>query len=118
VKRVVQKTWIGVLIVHNTAQPWDRFAVVHFRTRLGLNSVVAADSKSLVAVIKQNAGLDSFDSKKIQEGQGSYSVAGKSISVRINSLPASYGEKITIRILKKSLDIIRLDEIGLALSCC
>ncbi|MFL2094505.1 GspE/PulE family protein [Marinilactibacillus psychrotolerans] len=54
---------------------------------------------SLVARIKILAGLNITESRLPQDGRISVSIMGKSINLRISTLPTVYGEKIVIRIL-------------------
>lgn len=96
----------------------QKYFNVRFRLDGVLQRVVTLPkiyNKSLPTVIKQSSSMDAFDTKKIQEGHSMFSINGKSINTRVNSIPTSDGEKITIRILKKNLDIICLEQIGLSL---
>ncbi|MDW7681383.1 MAG: ATPase, T2SS/T4P/T4SS family [bacterium] len=74
-----------------------------------------AYSKTIPSIIKQSGSTDSFGKGKIQEGHSIFTVQGRQVHTRINIIPISAGEKITIRILKKHLDVINLEEIGFSL---
>ena len=94
------------------------FFKVRFRLDGVLQKIVTLPgdyTSSIPQVIKQSGSVDSFNKKAIQEGHNFFTVNGKQVYTRINIIPTSFGEKITIRILKKHLDIIQLNELGLSL---
>jgi len=55
-----------------------------------------------------------IDERRIpQDGRFNFKVADKEVDLRISVLPAAFGEKIVIRLLRKSGGIPTLDELGL-----
>lgn len=93
---------------------------LNVRFRLGgvLQRVVTLPksyTESMPTVLKQSGSVDSFNKKSIQEGQSIFTLYNQKIHTRINVIPTNNGEKITIRILKKNLTILNLDELGLSL---
>ncbi len=91
---------------------------VRFRLHGVLQSVVTLPSlyvRSIPGVIKQSGSTSTFDNKAFQEGHAIFQVQGQKINTRINTIITSYGEKITIRILKKNLHIISVNELGLSI---
>ena len=94
------------------------FLNVRFRLNGVLQRVVTlpqAYSKSLPIVIKQTSSAGSFDNQVIQEGHSVFNIQGQKVNTRINSIITSYGEKIIIRLLKKNLHILSLDQLGLSM---
>ena len=94
------------------------FLNVRFRLNGVLHRVVTLPqsySKSLPGVIKQSSSTGSFDNKIMQEGHSVFEIQGQKINTRINTIITSYGEKIIIRILKKNLHILSLNQLRLSL---
>jgi len=94
------------------------FLNIRFRLDGVLHSVVTLPqsySKSLPGVIKQSSSSGSFDNKILQENHAIFEVQGQEINTRINTIITSNGEKIIIRLLKKDLRIMSLNQLGLSL---
>jgi len=68
----------------------------------------------LVSRIKIISGLDIADRLRPQDGRARVSVDGKRVDLRVSTLPASAGEKVVIRILDSSNNILALDNLGLS----
>jgi type II secretory ATPase GspE/PulE/Tfp pilus assembly ATPase PilB-like protein len=77
-------------------------------------SLAQTYATSIPPIMKQAASLDSINKRKAQEGQAKFSIRGHKIFARINTIPTSHGEKITLRISNKILKFISLDEIGMS----
>ncbi|MDZ7724370.1 MAG: GspE/PulE family protein [candidate division KSB1 bacterium] len=96
----------------------DGYVNVRYRLDDVLQRVVTLPKKytqTLPTMIKQSASSATFDKRGLQEGQNIFSVNGRKIQTRINSILTSYGEKITIRIVTKNLHIYNLEELALNL---
>ncbi|MEO6444210.1 MAG: ATPase, T2SS/T4P/T4SS family [Gemmatimonadaceae bacterium] len=68
----------------------------------------------LVSRIKIMSGLDIADRLRPQDGRARVSVNGNRVDLRVSTLPASAGEKVVIRILDSSNNILSLDNLGLS----
>ena len=68
----------------------------------------------LVSRIKIMSGLDIADRLRPQDGRACVSVNGNRVDLRVSTLPASAGEKVVIRILDSSNNILSLDYLGLS----
>ena len=68
----------------------------------------------LVSRIKIISGLDIADRLRPQDGRARVAVDGKRVDLRVSTLPASAGEKVVIRILDSSNNILALDNLGLS----
>ncbi len=66
----------------------------------------------LVSRIKIISGLDIADRLRPQDGRARVSVDGKRVDLRVSTLPASAGEKVVIRILDSSNNILSLESLG------
>jgi type IV pilus assembly protein PilB len=62
-----------------------------------------------VARVKVMAELDINEKRLPQDGRITITVPGKSLDLRVSSLPVLYGEKIVLRILDRSMSVRPLD---------
>jgi type II secretory ATPase GspE/PulE/Tfp pilus assembly ATPase PilB-like protein len=67
----------------------------------------------LVSRIKIMAQMDIADRLRPQDGRARVSISGNRIDLRVSTLPASYGEKVVIRILDSRSTVLSLDSLGL-----
>ena len=67
----------------------------------------------LVSRIKIMATMDIADRLRPQDGRARVSVNGSRVDLRVSTLPASYGEKVVIRILDTRATVLSLDALGL-----
>ncbi|HVE77154.1 MAG TPA: ATPase, T2SS/T4P/T4SS family [Actinomycetota bacterium] len=66
----------------------------------------------VVSRLKIMADIDIAERRIPQDGRISLSVQGKSIDLRVATLPTVYGEKIVLRILDKSSVLLKLEDLG------
>ena len=66
----------------------------------------------LVSRIKIMAQMDIADRLRPQDGRARVSVDGVRIDLRISTLPASYGEKVVIRILDTRATVLSIEGLG------
>jgi general secretion pathway protein E len=69
---------------------------------------------SIITRIKIMAGLDIAEKRLPQDGRIRIKMAGRDIDVRVATAPAVHGERITMRLLDKSAQILNIRDIGLA----
>jgi type II secretory ATPase GspE/PulE/Tfp pilus assembly ATPase PilB-like protein len=67
----------------------------------------------LVSRIKIMAQMDIADRLRPQDGRARVSVNGTRVDLRISTLPASYGEKVVIRILDSRSTVLSIEGLGL-----
>jgi len=67
---------------------------------------------SIVARIKIMSKLDITEKRKPQDGRIKLTYSGKQINLRISTVPASFGEKIAIRIIDEKALCLPLQELG------
>ena len=67
----------------------------------------------LVSRVKILAGMDIAEQRRPQDGQFSFEVEGREIDIRTATMETAYGERVTLRILDKSLSLFTLPELGL-----
>lgn len=95
----------------------EGFLNIRFRTDGVLQRTVTLPktyTSSIPAIIKQSGSVDSFKKRGVQEGQVTFTARGRKIHTRINVIPTSRGETLTLRILDKILHVISLDKLGLS----
>ncbi len=68
----------------------------------------------LVSRIKVMARLDIAEKRIPQDGRIPLALGGKSLDVRVSTLPARNGERVVLRILDKEQADLRLDQLGMA----
>ena len=68
--------------------------------------------RNLTTRIKLLAGMNITESRLPQDGAIKSVIGGKSLDLRVSSLPTSFGEKIVIRILDYSLSLKGLEALG------
>ena len=68
----------------------------------------------LVARLKVMAKLDITERRLPQDGRIQVRYQGNTVDMRMSSLPAQHGEKITLRILDVSQAVLELDRLGFA----
>lgn len=78
-----------------------------------LESVSCSRGRKLISQIKLMADMDITQSRMPQDGRLSYSLAGKTIALRVNSIPTVHGEKLVLRLLAHYGKRYKLDKIGL-----
>jgi general secretion pathway protein E len=67
----------------------------------------------VVSRIKIMSGLDIADRLRPQDGRTRVAVGGRSLDLRVSTLPAAHGEKVVIRVLDAGATLLSLDALGL-----
>jgi type II secretory ATPase GspE/PulE/Tfp pilus assembly ATPase PilB-like protein/ActR/RegA family two-component response regulator len=67
----------------------------------------------LISRVKIMSGLDIADRRRPQDGRARVAVNGSPVDLRVSTLPASYGEKVVIRVLNQKSTVLSLDALGL-----
>jgi len=93
----------------------------HLKVRLRIDGVLHEMMQmprqihpSLVSRFKIMASMDIAERRIPQDGRMSLKIVDKSIDIRVASLPASFGERLTLRLLDRTAKIISLEELGVA----
>lgn len=85
-------------------EPYEKALVVRFRIDGMLREVLSPPRQLtayLLSRIKIMAQLDIAEKRVPQDGRIALRLAGRSIDVRVSTLPASHGERIVLRLLDK-----------------
>jgi type IV pilus assembly protein PilB len=70
--------------------------------------------QAVIARVKTMSGMDVAEKRIPQDGRFSVSVVGKSIDMRVSTLPIAWGEKVVCRLLDKSNTNIDKEMLGLS----
>ena len=76
-------------------------------------TVPAELQSTVISRLKIMGGMDIAERKVPQDGHAMLRVKGSDIDLRISSMPTVYGEKIVLRLLNKTSQLLSRDAIGL-----
>ncbi|MGH8354524.1 MAG: GspE/PulE family protein [Pseudomonas sp.] len=92
--------------------------VVRIRQRIDgvLNEQVMKERRiasALVMRLKIMSGLDISEKRLPQDGRFNIKVKGRSLDVRVSTMPVQHGESVVMRLLDQSLGVFNLDGTGM-----
>lgn len=96
-------------------EPQEKYLRVRFRIDGVLHEIMQQPLKihpMVASRIKVMAGMDIAERRIPQDGRISLKTEGNLIDIRVASLPSAYGEKITMRLLNRSSQMITLEQLG------
>jgi len=67
----------------------------------------------IVARIKIISGLKIDEHRLPQDGKSAFALENKEVDLRVSILPTNFGEKVVIRLLEKSPELVKLSDIGM-----
>lgn len=97
-------------------EPSEQVVKIRFRIDGALQDILqlpAALGPGLVSRIKIMADMNIVERRRPQDGQMTVFVDGKQIDVRVATVATIMGEKCVMRILNKTLTVLRLDDLGM-----
>lgn len=97
-------------------EPFETELIIRYRIDGVLYEVLRPPQKACAAIIsrlKIMGGLNIAEKRLPQDGRFRVRVAGRDIDIRVSSLPTAFGERLVLRLLEKSADIIDLTQLGL-----
>ena len=68
---------------------------------------------ALISRVKVKAGMDIAETRLPQDGRIDMSISGRSIDLRVSTLPTMFGESCVMRILDRSVVSLDLSQVGL-----
>ncbi|MGZ5214026.1 MAG: GspE/PulE family protein [Actinomycetota bacterium] len=96
-------------------EPTERDVRVRFRVDGVLHDTMHSPKNiqgGLISRLKVMADLNIAEKRVPQDGRISMRVGGRTLDLRVATLPTVYGEKIVIRVLDKSQALLRLEDLG------
>jgi len=100
-------------------EPYENRLVVRLRADGVLRQVLEqkkAITSLIVSRIKVMAKMDIAEKRLPQDGRISLRIAGRSVDVRVSTMPSSHGERVVLRLLDKQAGRIDLAKLGMASS--
>lgn len=100
-------------------EPFERDLLVRYRIDGILYEVLKPPLKAhagIVSRIKIMAHLNIAEKRLPQDGRFRVRVAGRDIDIRVSSLPTAFGERVVLRLLDKTSNVLSLEDIGLGSS--
>lgn len=97
-------------------EPQEEVLSVRYRIDGVLQEVLRPSAKlapAIISRIKVMARLDIAEKRMPQDGRISLTMGGRSIDVRVSTLPSRYGERVTMRLLDTRNALLRLDDLGM-----
>ncbi len=96
---------------------FERRSLVRFRVDGALHDVVEPKRSlhaALVSRVKVMAELDIAEKRLPQDGRIMLKIAGRSVDVRVSTLPTGHGERVVMRLLDKQTNRLSLDSLGMS----
>lgn len=72
-----------------------------------------AIASALVIKIKLISKLNISEKRIPQDGRFQFTVRGKTVDVRVSTMPTQYGESVVMRLLEQSSELLKLEQLGL-----
>lgn len=72
-----------------------------------------ADWPALLVRLKLMGGMDISENRQAQDGRMTFEHAGKTIDIRLSTLPSLHGENLVLRLLDRNKGIVPLSSLGL-----
>lgn len=97
-------------------EPYEARSVVRFRLDGMLRDIIEpprALHAALVSRLKIMASLDIAEKRLPQDGRITLRLGGKSVDVRVSTLPTGYGERVVLRLLDKESARLDLAALGM-----
>ncbi|HHY95976.1 MAG TPA: Flp pilus assembly complex ATPase component TadA, partial [Firmicutes bacterium] len=98
-------------------EPYEGYLRVRFRIDGVLHDVMQLPRRmhaSLISRFKVMANMDIAERRIPQDGRMTLKIEARVIDIRVASLPGSFGERLTLRLLDRSARLITLEELGVA----
>lgn len=96
-------------------EPFEKEFVVRFRVDGVLYDVIRQPKRAHAAIasrIKVMGQLDIAEKRLPQDGRIKIKIAGKDIDIRLSTVPASHGERVVMRLLQQTGQIMTLEQLG------
>ncbi|WP_298136458.1 ATPase, T2SS/T4P/T4SS family [Acidiferrobacter sp.] len=98
-------------------EPFEGRSLVRFRIDGVLRDVIEPQKAAhaiLASRIKVMARLDIAEKRLPQDGRMTLQVAGRTVDVRVSTIPAAHGERVVMRLLDKHADRLNVRALGMA----
>lgn len=96
-------------------EPFEKEVMIRYRVDGVLRDILHQPKKVHAAIssrIKIMGNLDIAEKRLPQDGRIFRKVAGKEIDIRLSTIPTQFGERLVMRILEKSSELMSLQKLG------
>jgi general secretion pathway protein E len=97
-------------------EPFETELIVRYRIDGILYEVLRPPHKaqaSIISRMKIMANLNIAEKRLPQDGRFRVRIAGKDVDVRVSTLPTAFGERVVLRLLDKSSNVLTLEDLGM-----
>lgn len=97
-------------------EPYEKEALVRFRLDGVLRTVLSPSiqiAPLLISRIKVMSKLDIAEKRLPQDGRMSVLIGGRSIDLRVSTMPSSHGERVVMRLLDKDAGKLKAKQLGM-----
>ena len=97
-------------------EPYEKEALVRFRLDGVLRTVLTPSiqiAPLLISRIKVMSKLDIAEKRLPQDGRMSVLIGGRSIDLRVSTMPSSHGERVVMRLLDKDAGKLKAQQLGM-----
>lgn len=98
-------------------EPFEKHLRIRFRVDGMLREILQPPGNIaplVISRIKVMAKLDIAEKRLPQDGRISLRIAGRSVDVRVSTLPSGYGERVVMRLLDKQAGRLDLEQLGMS----
>ena len=98
-------------------EPYENRLAIRFRIDGALRDMLSLSSRLspvLVSRVKVMAQLDIAKKRVPQDGRFSLNLGERAVDVRVSTLPSQYGERVVMRILEKTSELLNLSDLGMS----
>jgi general secretion pathway protein E len=102
-------------------EPFEKEFVVRFRVDGVLYDIIRQPKRAHAAIssrIKVMGLLDIAEKRLPQDGRIKIKIAGKDIDIRLSTVPTNYGERVVMRILEQTGNVLQLETLGFSPKSC
>ena len=96
-------------------EPFEKTLVIRLRVNGVLRNVLEVPhilSPLIISRIKVMSSLDISEKRLPQDGRITVKIAGRSVDIRVSTIPVSHGERVVLRLLDKKSIHLSLTELG------
>jgi general secretion pathway protein E len=98
-------------------ESYEKRMVVRFRVDGTLREIIEPQREfapMVISRLKVMAKLDIAEKRLPQDGRISLNIGGRTVDVRVSTLPSGHGERVVLRLLDKQANQLSLRQIGMA----
>ncbi len=98
-------------------EPYESRMVVRFRVDGVLREIIEPPRElapMVISRLKVMAKLDIAEKRLPQDGRISLNIGGRTVDVRVSTLPSGHGERVVLRLLDKQANQLSLKQVGMA----